>query len=401
MNAPLGMQRRADIDHLRVGALLLLIVYHVLLVYSGDGWWRVSSEHAGYWSDYVTSLFTPWRMPLVFLIGGVAAHFMFDQMRAAAFVQDRATKLLTAFVFAVIVLTPFQRFVRLDEAGQSTQDGYLSFLLHNAPFAIEYNGLMLPDFAHAWFLPYLFVYSVLALLVWRAAPRTTAAALRLVERTPLWILITCAMAWLAVVETLIIPRWPMSGYLWPDLGAHAKFLPVFMFGVLVAKSEPFRQTLTQHVGRLWMAAVLLLAVKLFLKWSFLAQGLMFTGSPLEWYTARGLFAGVMLFAVPAFAASFLNRSSALLVYATDAILPVYLMHQTVLIVLADVVVTKGLPLALELPLLLGATLLIPVAVYHVLVRRTRWLRVLFGLRPEARKGGRRRTPAPDAPPLLS
>src|SRR5690606_18260007 len=113
--------RRADIDYLRVGALALLILYHVLLVFDSN-WWRVKSDHAGPWADYFVSVLTPWRMSLVFLIGGMAARFMIERTSAGSFIRERAGKLLTAFVFAMIVLMPLQRYVRLDDTGAPSTD---------------------------------------------------------------------------------------------------------------------------------------------------------------------------------------------------------------------------------------------------------------------------------------
>lgn len=382
--ASLIAARRADIDSLRVIALLLLIVYHVLLVYTG--YWRVASEHEGYWAEYLMTLFTPWRMPLVFLVGGVAARFMFERMQLRRFVRDRAVKLLTAFVFAVALIAPLQIYVRLDEAG-APPEGYLHYLIFRAPFAIEYNGLLLPDFAHAWFLPYLFVYSVAIVLWWRFSPRSFAWTERILERTPIWALAAALMTWLAFVEAVMIARWPITGYLVPDVSAHLKFLPVFLLGALLGKSEVFRTRLLDAKFALASGATVLLAVTLYLKWTFFAHGPMYTGSPAEWYAARGLYSGVMLLAVLGFAAWLLNRPSQALTYATDAILPVYLMHQTVLVIVADVIVLRHWPLTLEMGVLFAAALAIPLIIYHFLVRRTALLRVLFGLRPHARHTG--------------
>src|SRR5262245_35841646 len=164
----IAKDRRADIDYLRTGALLLLIVYHVLLVFNTD-WWRVKSEHAGHWADYLINVLTPWRMALVFMIGGMAARFMIERARPGAFVVERASKLLTAFVFAVVVLIPLQRYVRLDNDGSAPMS-YLEFLLTRGRHSVQSFGVWLPDFANAWFLPYLFIYSAVAALIWRITP---------------------------------------------------------------------------------------------------------------------------------------------------------------------------------------------------------------------------------------
>src|SRR5688572_27380168 len=166
---PCEARRRADIDGLRVAAMLVLIVYHVLLVFNAHDWWRVRSANAGEWASYIVAAITPWRMALVFFIGGVAARFMLDKMSPLQFTRDRVVKLMTAFTFAIVVLVPLQRFVRINEEGGPRTHGYIDYLLHEAAFVRPFHGVWLPDFAHAWFLPYLLAYSLALVLIIKLA----------------------------------------------------------------------------------------------------------------------------------------------------------------------------------------------------------------------------------------
>ena len=77
--------RRHDLDWLRIAAFGLLILYHVGMFYVS--WpWHAKSAHAP-----VTSLEMPmrliggWRLPLLFVISGVALRFAFDKACGAAF----------------------------------------------------------------------------------------------------------------------------------------------------------------------------------------------------------------------------------------------------------------------------------------------------------------------------
>lgn len=374
-------ERRADIDYLRVGALLLLIIYHTLLVYS-DEWWRVESTHQGAWADYLVNALTPWRMALVFVIGGMAARFMIERTRPGAFVMERATKLLTAFVFAVIVLIPIQRFVRLDNDHAPAMN-YLAFLWTRGRHAVDDHGVWLPDFANAWFLPYLFVYSALAAAIWKFAPRLIAGAQRAIDAAPIWLLGAACMGWYAFVEAAVIPQHPVSGLLIPDVGAHMRFLPVFAFGFLIGKSDAFTaKTLKSKVG-FWLLTLALLLAAIVMQFNLEGRGLN-AAARMEWNVLHGLYGGAMLFSVLGFGFWALTKPTPTLTWASDAILPVYLMHQTVLVVVADAIVDDRLPLAVEFPILIVTTLLAPIAIYMAFVRHTSWLRVLFGLRPHPR-----------------
>ncbi len=375
-----GAPRRADVDHLRVLALALLIIYHVLLIYTGREFWRVSSEHHGYWADYLLNVLTPWRMSLVFLIGGIAVRFMLSRPSFGAFVQERAARLLTAFVFAVIVLVPPQRFVRLDELGAGANQDYFGYLIHEAPFAVSFFGVHVPQFAHAWFLPYLFIYSTLIGALWWGAPKLFAAIQSGIARVHVGIWIGVTMAWFTFLE---IKRIQTAGdhLFFSDTQAHLKFLPLFVFGVMIGRNAEFSRQLDGIKVPLWITTGALIIISGALEWLFLHDRMGDT----PWLAARGLYGGAMLFSVLAFGHWALNRPNKASRYAADAILPIYLMHQTALIITADAIVSRGWPLPIEMSALLLATTLIPLAVYHVFVRRTPWLRFLFGLRPQLRE----------------
>jgi len=372
--------RRADIDSLRVLALALLIVYHVLLIYTGREFWRENSSYHGYWADYLLATITPWRMALVFLIGGVAVRFMFSRPSFSAFLRERAARLLTAFLFAVVVLVPPQRFVQLDEIPGHPHTGYFSYLFGEAPFAVSYLGLHLPQFAHAWFLPYLFAYSCLAGALWWLSRRAFHLLQGAIERVPApaWILAT--MGWFAFIETAFSVSMSGDRMFLTDWGGHLKFLPLFLLGVMIGRNARLLD-FGRFKLRLWGAAAALLCASVWLEW------LVLNGRPELnniWLVARGAYGGAMLWSVVTFGHWALNRASPTLTYASDAILPVYLLHQTTLILAADVILGWRWPLALELPTLIMAATVVPLLIYHLLVRRTPWLRFLFGLRPRPR-----------------
>ena len=144
--------------------------------------------------------------------------------------------------------------------------------------------------------------------------------------------------------------------------------------------------LSARVWTLWIATAGLLVVNTAVTWFYLREAV----SELVWFVTQSVYGTAMLFSVVAFGRWALNRPSKALTYASDAILPVYLLHQTILILVADTIISQRWPLPMEFAALAAAASIIPIAIYHVLIRRTPWLRFLFGLRPKARSH--------DAPP---
>lgn len=84
------MQRRHDLDWLRVIAFGLLLLYHVGMYYvTWD--WHVKSPTTQLMLEPVMLLSSPWRISLLLLISGVATTFVLRSSRRACCIDDRAS----------------------------------------------------------------------------------------------------------------------------------------------------------------------------------------------------------------------------------------------------------------------------------------------------------------------
>lgn len=84
------MQRRHDLDWLRVIAFGLLLLYHVGMYYvTWD--WHVKSPTTQLMLEPVMLLSSPWRISLLLLISGVATAFVLRSSRRACCIDDRAS----------------------------------------------------------------------------------------------------------------------------------------------------------------------------------------------------------------------------------------------------------------------------------------------------------------------
>jgi len=92
-------------------------------------------------------------------------------------------------------------------------------------------------------------------------------------------------------------------------------------------------------------------------------------------------------AVLGFARRHLNHDGTVRRYLTDAVFPVYILHQTITILLARVLAPAQLAPAIEATVLVFGTFVLCFAGYEG-VRRVRWLRPLFGLKSQAEPGAR-------------
>lgn len=99
------------------------------------------------------------------------------------------------------------------------------------------------------------------------------------------------------------------------------------------------------------------------------------------YTTYALCAWCWVLAILGLAAQRLTFATPLLAYANEAVLPFYVMHQTVLLTVGYVVVRWSIPDLAKWALIGGVSLAVCLGLYEFLIRRHNVLRFLFGMKP--------------------
>jgi hypothetical protein len=365
--------RKYFLDWLRVGAFGLLILFHVGMLYvTWD--YNLKSPRLVPGLEWTMLTFSVWRMPLLFLISGVACTFLIGKLGAGPFALDRLRRLGPVILFGMFVVIPPQTYVELVARGVTHQD-YLRFWLFSYLRAdqtlVAPLGKTMPTWDHLWFLVYLLVYSpVFALTV--ALARRAGGGLG-GRRVSVAVLLVAPALWLAASNVLIDVAAPLTHDLVHDWGGHLKWIGMFATGVACAARSEFWDALRDHRGPLAVAAGVLLAAQT------LSQGLI-------WSAVSGLYAWTAICAVCGYAYRYLDRPSALLARLNEAVLPVYVLHQPILLVAAYWLFPVRLPLPLEALLLAGITGLGALVLYEVAIRPFTPMRFLFGLKTQPRAG---------------
>jgi len=81
-----------------------------------------------------------------------------------------------------------------------------------------------------------------------------------------------------------------------------------------------------------------------------------------------------------FAMQYLTRNTPFLKYAGEAVLPFYILHQTVLLVIGYFVVQWAIPGLAKWAIIFTSSFIVIMALYEFLVRRINILRILFGMK---------------------
>lgn len=371
--------RKYFLDWMRVLAFALLILFHTGMLYVG---WRynLTSPRVVPGLDWAMIMLTPWRMALIFLISGVACRFLIDRLGPGRFALDRFMRLQPPILVGMFIIIPPQTYVQLLANGL-TDASYLDFwwnaYLKADQTLVRPLGKTMPTWDHLWFLVYLFVYAE-GLALWfalsgkgrRGDQRPAPLALLLTAPTVVLVLGGLVVAFLA----------PRTDGLVDDWGSHICWLGMFLTGTVVAFRDDFWSFLSRRWGGLALLTAILGGGVLALHALYVRDAMNPQLQKALWAVAAGLYGWSMILTLAGLAAAFLNRGSARLTYLNQAILPVYVLHQPILLVAAFWLFPLQLPLPLEAAILAGLAGPGSLALYHLLIRPFGPMRFLFGVR---------------------
>ncbi len=376
-------------DWLRIGAFGLLILYHVGM-YFVPWEWHVKSARPAPHAEVLMLATNSWRLALLFVVSGYASAALFArQPQPGRFARSRCVRLLVPLVFAVLVIIPVQPWIEL-----MFKHGYTAsfwhFLWHDYFRFGTLDGIILPTWQHLWFVAYLWAYSMaLALLMLLPAALRTRAA-HIAERAltgPAILVVPIAL--LAAKALILFPGAEETHALVDDWSAHAVYLPCFLFGVLLRGSVELWAAIRRwwpYAAGLSLAAYVIVAVIAYAYPGDTAT-MLFRG-------ARVVQGWAAIIALTGIADRWLNRDAPIRPTLTEAVFPLYIAHQTIIVVVGWWLLPLALP---NLPVF--AILVVTTATgswaFYAIGRRIAWLRPLIGLAP-TEKGRPEGRPFPTA-----
>ena len=387
MNTPLAKPRHYYIDWLRVIAIFLVFVYHSLRPF-GSEYFHVMNDRAYPAVDAIAAILPIFGMPLVFLISGAGAYYALGKRSGSRYLWDRVLRLLVPFVVGMVTYIPLLVYLERVHHGDFT-GSFPAFMSHYFDGLYAFGG----DFAwmglHLWYLALLFLFTLLMLplMAWlrhsAAGARVLAGYSRLFARPGL---VTLMALPLVVLTVLLDPDTPWGVR---QLGGWTiwEYLFLFLFGFLLVAGDNVQQSIRRQR---WLSLLLGLATAVVAVTLRLLPGESGFGSLRYALYMVMVVVGAwsLLLAVWGFSMLHLNFGTRALWLANEAVLPFYIMHQTLIIILGFFVLGWAIPDLLQYLIIAGGTLLIMFALHFGLIRRSNVLRVLFGLPrlPAAEKG---------------
>jgi len=373
-----NLTRRYDLDWLRVLAILAVFVFHCTRFFDTDDW---SIKNANtylsvqIWLEFATS----WGMPLILIISGSSAFLALDKFRPGKYVKGLFLRLFVPLIVGMFTHVAFQIYLENLHKGKFN-GSFLAFYPHYFEGMYGFGGNFAWMGSHLWYLELLFIVSLicLPLFVWL---KRTSTGRRVLQGMGDLLANPAAVLLLAVPAIVLILNLDEETWGNTSLGGWSVFIyPLFYIAGFVTISN---QRLQNHLVHM--------------RWIHLGMGVVFTVAYLfaEFQTAiPALFRVVdplvkvldcfvvwsWLLAVFGFGMKKLNFNTPFLKYANEAVLPFYIMHQTVIIGLGYFVVEWAIPDPLKFLVILTSSFLISMGLYEFVVRRHNVLRFLFGMK---------------------
>jgi glucans biosynthesis protein C len=366
-------ERRYDLDWLRVLGVLLLIPFHVALIFVFDPFTimyirdTVNSRTLA----EVTGFIHMWHMPMLFMISGAATYFALGFRSAGVYIRERFLRLFIPLAFGVLTFVPFTIYLQHSDI-VSFQEGYAKFFRIDLEQLDGMNGAFTP--AHLWFILYLFVFSLVGLpiFLWLRSEKgkRAIAALGKIIQTPLGLFLWGIPLTLAAATGILGDMNPLYYFL------------IFFYGFVLASDVRFQHSIDKLTW-ITLAFGILAAVL-----NMIAPIGKYAPWTVQW-TLLGLIYQMgrwaLTLAVLGLGHRFLNRTSNALSYASEAAMPFYLLHMTFSVVTGYFVIQLNAPVMIKYPLIVLIATGLTLAAYE-LVRRWNVARWLFGMKPLRKEG---------------
>jgi peptidoglycan/LPS O-acetylase OafA/YrhL len=367
--------RRFDLDWLRVLAILTVFVFHSGRFFDQMDWHvKNPITHPGMqlWTMFLAS----WMMPLIFVISGASLYYALGKV--GKFIKDKILRLFVPLVVGVFT--------------HAALGVYLERLTHHYfsgtffEFYPKYFQGMYGDggnFAwmglHLWYLLVLFVFTLalMPLFYWLKGPgkRVLEWLGNFLARLGMFYLLAIPVSWIMIK---VDPQSTWGERAWGGWSLLA-YIPFFLYGFLLFSHPGLQECIKRWR---WVSLALTVLCTAALAYVYERYGSAGFGSR-GYMIVNGLFgANAWLWSLSIFGFGMrrLNFQTRFLTYANEAVLPFYILHQTVLLCVGYFVTRWDIPDAIKFVLIGLSSFVVITAVYESLIRRWNVMRVLFGMK---------------------
>jgi len=381
------IQRRYDLDWLRVLAILAVFSLHHSARFFDTNDWLIKNGTTYLFMQVWLEFCTSWGMPLILIVSGASACLALDKYRPGKYVGGLILRLFLPLMIGMFTHVAFQ--IYLEHLHKGTFSGsFFEFYPHYFDGMYGFGGNFAWMGLHLWYLELLFILSLICLPIFIWFKRTSIGK-RVLQGLGDLFANPAAVLLLALPTIYLILNLDEATWGNQSLGGWSFVIyPLFYVAGFVILSN---ERLQKYMVRM--------------RWVHLVMGLVFsvaylfgefqTVYPTDFFPLADAVVKILdcfvvwswLLAVLGFGMEHLNFTNPLLKYANEAVLPFYIIHQTVIVALGYFVVQWLIPDLLKYLIVLIVSFMVIMGLYEFVVRRFNVMRFLFGMKLLAKPAG--------------
>ena len=379
------MKRIYYIDWLRILAIITVFFFHTSHFFDPIYWHvknPVKSESVLLFLGFVNL----WIMPLFFFLSGASGMFGVRKP-FLSFLKSKTLRLLIPYVVGVLLLIPPQKYVE-GLSNHTFSGGYLEFLqgyfaggMFNYPMGFDTLWIGAISY-HLWFLGHLFLISILLFPVMRYIDGKGEHILNWICKKTSFTAGAILMFIPMAVASVVLKRHFPNYTSWCDF---TKYAILFLLGFIYTRHEGLKETILKS-RFVALAIGTVLTVMYFVSFSVkettfgqLFQNYQVYGYYMFQEAAGALVTWCWLIFIVAMGMKYLNKESKYRQPLNEAVLPFYILHQTVLLLIGFVVVQWNWNSWGKFGFIAASSLFIISIIYTLVIKPFNFSRFAFGM----------------------
>jgi glucans biosynthesis protein C len=376
-------------DWIRIIVVLSLIPFHTALSYSGYGdvyvydpraidYYLGNTDIPGISSlpfDLYISFLDNFFMHLLFFVSGLGSYFALQKRTAGEYVKERFLKLFLPLAVSIVTVIPVISYIRNINL-YGFKDSYIDF------FPQFFNGIRGSfeganlEWAHLWFLIYLFVISLICLPLFLFMKKPAVREkLSGISHTGIILL---PLALILPLEALLRPTWPGFQNLYDDWANLTNYMLFFTCGYAAGCIPKLLEKLKKYGIQILLAGFAAYICKeLFYEFFAFERG--YNLYSIIAIILRNISAYLFVAGFTGIAYKYLKRQSITLAYLTGSSYTVYIFHFIPVTIITYLLL--GSSLHYYIRFLTAVLVSVPVLfVIYEIIKRVPGVRFLFAVK---------------------
>ena len=383
--------RQAYLDWLRILAIFGVLIFHSAMPFGAELEWHIRNKETSNLFLEMILWMHLFRMPLLFFISGTVSYFMLQRRTGGGFIGLRVRRLLIPVILGILVIVPPQ--IYLERVTQGFKGNFWQFYSQMFTTGVYPKGNL--SWHHLWFVVYLLIYDILfaPLFVWIVSDKgaTFRNALKWLEKGKRVYLLTVPGI---VFYAAMARQFHETNDLVHDYCYFFYWLSFLLPGFLCIAQPALMNSLEKNRRTSFLIALASIVTINYFRWNNVEPWDVLT----NWKNDPRTYAYIALSAICAwgwvltaigYGKKYLDKPHRSLNYLNQAVYPFYILHQTIIVILAYYVVQTSDTIGSKYLFIVITTFILSMGIYHLLIRPYPVCRFLFGMKPLAKQKEKR------------